>query len=97
MFFIANLPSYRVVIIRLAAASVFGPFGSRNPLFEPTLDRRTLTVAVGEDEQGEVDLNGNGILFEDVPFAVHVCTGKARLAEFYGVRRVDFSREQWLA
>ena len=81
VFFIVKPPSYKAVNLGLAAATLVGPFGSRNPLFEPTLDRHTLTVVVGELEQGEVDLNGNGILFEQVPFAVHVRSGKARLAD----------------
>ena len=81
VFFILKAPSYRVVNLGLAAATLVGPFGSRNPLFEPTLDRNTLTVVAGEDEQGEVDLNGNGIPSEDVPFAVNVRSGKARLAD----------------
>ena len=69
------------VNLGLAAATLVGPFGSRNPLFGPTLDRNTLTVVAGEDEQGEVDLNDNAIPSEDVPFAVNVRSGKARLAD----------------
>ena len=81
VLFIVRPTSQKAVNLGLAAATVFGPFGSRNPMFAPTLDGHTLTVLVGEVEQGEVDLNGNGIICEQVPFAVHIRSGKARLAE----------------
>ena len=82
VFFLVRPTSHKVVNLGLAAATVFGPFGSRNPLFgPPTLDGHTLTVVVGEFEQGEMDLNGNGIASEEVPFAVHIRSGRARLAE----------------
>ena len=81
VLFVLKPPSQKALNLRLAAATVFGPFGSRNPLFAPTLDGHTLTVLVGEDDQGEVDLNGNGIIGEHVPFAIHVRSGKARLAD----------------
>jgi hypothetical protein len=78
VLFIVKPTSRKVVNLGLAAATVFGPFGSRNPLFAPTLDGHTLTVLVGELDQGEMDLNGNGIAFEHVPFDVHVPSGKVR-------------------
>jgi hypothetical protein len=81
VFFIVKPASYKAVNVGLAAATVFGPFGSRNPLFQPTLDGHALTVLVGESDQGEVDLNRNGIIGEHVPFEVHLRSGKARPAE----------------
>ena len=81
VLFILKPHRIRPVNVGLAAATVFGPLGSPNPLFAPTLDGHTLTVLVGELDQGEVDLNGNGIIGEHVPFAVHVRSGKARPAE----------------
>jgi hypothetical protein len=81
VLFILKPTLHKAVNVGLAAATVFGPIGSRNPLFAPTLDGHILTVLVGELDQGEVDLNGDGIIFDHVPFAVHVHSGKARLAD----------------
>jgi hypothetical protein len=81
VLFILKPPLQRSINLGLAAATVFGPFGSRNPAYFPELDGHILTVQVGELDQGEVDLNGNGVIFDHVPFAVHVRSGKVRLAE----------------
>ena len=48
-----------ILNLKLAAATVPGPFGSRNPI-SPQLDGQRLTFVAVESEQGGVDLNGDG-------------------------------------
>jgi hypothetical protein len=59
-----------------AAATVLGPFGSRNPI-SPVASGQKVTIVVGEAEQGGSDLNGDGDADDQVSIVIHVKNGKA--------------------
>lgn len=65
-----DLKSLQLINIGLAAATIVGPFGARNPM-PPELNGNTVTVAVGEAEQGGRDLNGDGDADDQIRVALH--------------------------
>ncbi len=73
---ILNIDTGEMVNTALAAATVFGPFGSRNPI-APVASGQKVTIVVGEAEQGGSDLNGDGDADDQVSIVIHVKNGKA--------------------
>ena len=71
--------SHQIVNFELAAATVLGPFGARNAIW-PQLDHHHVTFIAGEDEQGGVDLNGDGDTDDDVTYKLQMQSGRLRLA-----------------
>jgi hypothetical protein len=69
--------SLSTVNLKLAAATVFGPFGSHNPI-SPALDHQTVTFQAGEPEQG-ADLNGDGDSVDQVAYRLHLQNGQLKL------------------
>jgi len=59
-----------IVNLELAAATMIGPFGSRNPI-APQLDGQRVTFVAGEAEQGG-DLNGDGDLDDQITYTLNL-------------------------
>ena len=72
--------THEVLNLELAAATVLGPFGSRNPI-QPQLDGGHVTFVAGEGEQGGVDLNGDGDADDQVTYVLKVQSGRLRLTK----------------
>ena len=72
--------THEILNLELAAATVLGPFGARNPI-GPQLDGEHVTFVAGEDEQGGVDLNGDGDADDQVTYRLKVQSGKLRLTK----------------
>ena len=68
-----------ILNLELAAATVLGPFGSRNPI-SPQLDGQRVTFVAGESEHGGVDLNGDGDVDDQVTYLLKVKNGTLRPA-----------------
>jgi len=68
-----------VLNLELAAATVPGPFGSRNPIW-PQLDGQTVTFVAGEPDQGSLDLNGDGDVDDQVTYRLKLQNGRLRPA-----------------
>lgn len=69
-----------ILNLELAAATVLGPFGVRNPI-EPQLAGHHVTFVAGEGEQGGVDLNGDGDTDDQVTYRLHLKSGRLRLTK----------------
>jgi hypothetical protein len=80
VLFVVEPKSLEILNIGLAAATVPGPFGVRNAI-PPQLDRNRVTFVAGEDEQGGVDLNGDGDTDDDVVYELKMQSGRLRLAK----------------
>ncbi len=69
--------SGEILNLELAAATVLGPFGARNPIWLQ-LDGQHVTFVAGESEQGGVDLNGDGDADDQVAYSLNVQNGRLR-------------------
>jgi hypothetical protein len=72
--------AHEILSLELAAATVLGPFGARNPI-SPQLEGRHVRFVAGEGEQGGVDLNGDGDTDDQVTYVLKVQSGKLRLTK----------------
>jgi hypothetical protein len=72
--------AHEIVNLELAAATIQGPFGARNPI-ALQLDGQDVTFVAGEVEQGGVDLNGDGDSDDQVTYLLKVQNGKLGLAK----------------
>jgi len=63
----------------LAAATIPGPFGSRNPIPLDTSGQRVLIV-VGETEQGASDINQDGDATDQISMAINVKNGRINVS-----------------
>jgi hypothetical protein len=68
-----------ILNLALAAATMVGPFGSRNPI-APQLEGQHVTFVAGEAEQG-ADLNGDGDIDDQVTYVVKPKNGTVRPAK----------------
>jgi hypothetical protein len=70
VFHLVDLKTAAMVNLAKAAATIPGPFGSRNPV-PPSVNGQQVTLTVGESDQGGVDLNGDGDADDHVTFVLH--------------------------
>ncbi len=69
VFHVIDVKTHTTTNLALAAATVVGPFGSRNPV-APELDGQKLILTVSEINQGD-DLNRDGDIDDEITFVLH--------------------------
>ena len=72
--------SREILNVELAAATILGPFGARNPI-PLHVDGKKVIFVAGEVEQGGVDLDGDGDVGDQVTYVFSPQNGKLRLSK----------------